>query len=158
MKNGSMASLSFTLLSSDLRSMKQERRRAERHWLSTGSTVNKEITNSIKHQISFLVSNEKSTFYSVKISTSSTVKEFYNVANNLLGEITSTALPSDQLPSDHLPQVFSDFVVSKARQIRDSIDIQVVHNLSDRHFSGTPLCGFERVTNETVEVHETNVS
>ena len=24
------------------------------------------------------------------------------------------------------------------------------HSLRERHFSGTPLCGFERVTNETV--------
>ena len=160
-KNGSMASLSFTLLPSDLLSMKQERHRAERRWLSTGLTINKEITNSVKYQISYLLSKEKSTFYSVKMSTSSTVKELYNVANNLLGEITSTALPS-AYRTDQLPQVFSDFFVSKGRQIRDSIGSQVVqppsHNLRDRHFSGTPLCGFERVTNETVEVPETNVS
>ena len=91
----------------------------------------------------------------------STVKELYKVTNNLLGKITSTPLPS-AYPTDQLSQVFSDFLVNKVRQIRDSTDSQVVHphshNLSDRHFSGTPLGGFERVTNETVEVHETNVS
>ena len=58
----------------ELRSMKQERRRAERSWLSTGLTIHKEIMNSIKPKISHLVSNAKSTFYSIKVSTSSAVK------------------------------------------------------------------------------------
>ena len=83
----------------------------------------------------------------------STVKELYKVTNNLLGKITSTPLPS-AYPTDQLPRVFSDFLVNKVRQIRDSIDSQVVHphshNLRERQFSGTPMCGFERVTNETV--------
>ena len=107
--------------------MKQERRRAERRWLSTGLTIHKEIMNSIKHQISHLVSNPKSTFYSVKVSTGSAVKKLYKVTNNLLGKITSTPLPS-AYPTDQLPQVFSDFLVNKVRQIRDSTDNQVVHS------------------------------
>ena len=77
----------------------------------------------------------------------------YKVTNNLLGKITSTPLPS-AYPTDQLPQVVSDFLVYKVRQIRDSIDSQVVyppsHSLRERHFSGTPMCGFESVTNETV--------
>jgi len=107
--------------------MKQERRRAERRWLSTGLTIHKEIMNSIKHQISHLVSNPKSTFYSVKVSTGSAVKKLCKVTNNLLGKITSTPLPS-AYPTDQLPQVFSDFLVNKVRQIRDSTDNQVVHS------------------------------
>ena len=63
--------------------MKQERRRAERYRLSTELTFHEEITNSVKHKISHLVSNAKSTFYSVKVSTSSTVKELYKVTNDL---------------------------------------------------------------------------
>ena len=87
------------------------------------------------------------------MSTNSTVKELYKVTNNLLSKITSTPLPS-VYPTDQLPQVFSDFFVNKVRQIRGSIDSQVVHppshSLRECHFSGTPLCGFERVTNGTV--------
>ena len=143
----------YSSIASELRSMKQERRCAERRWLSTGLTIHKEIMNSVKHKISHLVSNAKFTFYSVKVSTSSSVKEVYKVTNNILGKITSTPLPS-VYPTDQLPQVFSDFFVNKFLQIRDSIDSQVVHppshSLRERHFSGTPLCGFERVTNETV--------
>ena len=59
----------------------------------TGFTIHKEI-NSIEHEISHLVCNTKSTFYSVKVYTSSTVKELSKVTNNLLGKITSTPLPS----------------------------------------------------------------
>ena len=85
---------SYSSIASELRSMKQERRRAERRWLSTGLTIHKEIISTIKHKISHLVSNAKSTFYSVKVSTSSAVKEVYKVTNNLLGKITYTPLPS----------------------------------------------------------------
>ena len=46
-------------------------------WLSTGLTIHKEIMNSIKHEISRLVSDAKSTLHSFKVSTSSTVKELY---------------------------------------------------------------------------------
>ena len=134
-------------------SMKRERRGAERRWLSTGLTIHKEIMNSIKHKISRLVSDAKSTFYNFKVSTSSTVKELYRLTNNLLGKCTSTPLPS-VYPTNQLPQVFSDFFVNKVRQIRDSIDRQVVHpsshSVSERRFSGTPLCGFETVTQEAV--------
>ena len=91
--------------------MKRERRGAERRWLSTGLTIHKEIMNSIKHKISRLVSDAKSTFYNFKVSTSSTVKELYRLTNNLLGKCTSTPLPS-VYPTDQLPQVFSDFFLS----------------------------------------------
>ena len=82
--------------------------------------------NSIKNKISHLVSNAKSTIYSFKVSASSTVKELYRLTNNLLGKSKSTPLPS-VYPTDQLLQVFSDFFVNKVRQIRDSIDSQVVH-------------------------------
>ena len=129
--------------------MKRERRGAERRWLSTGLTIHKQIMNSIKHKISRFVSDAKSIFYNFKVSTSSAVKALYRLTNNLLGKCTSTPLPS-VYPTDQLPQVFSDFFVNKVRQIRDSIDRQDVyppsHNLCERRFSGTPLCGFETVT------------
>ena len=71
----------------------------------------------------------------------------------MLRKITSTPLPS-VYPTDQLPLVFSDFVVNKVRQIRVFIDRQVVyppsHSLCERRFSGTPLCGFETVTQETM--------
>ena len=137
----------------ELRSMKRERRGAERRWLSTGLIIHKEIMNSVKHRISRLVRDAKSTFYNFKGSTSSTVKELYRLTNNLLGKCTSTPLPS-VYPTDQLPQAFSDFFVNKVRQIRDSIDRQVVHpsshSVSERRFSGTPLCGFETVTQRSV--------
>ena len=88
--------------------MKGEKRRAERRWLSTGLTIHKEIMNSIKHKISRLVSDAKSTFYNFKVYTSSTVRELYRLTNDLLGKSTSTPLPS-VYPTDQLLQVFSDF-------------------------------------------------
>lgn len=47
---------------------------------------------------------------------------------------------------------------NKVRQIRDFIDSQAVHppshGLSERHFFGTPVCGFAAVTKETVELRK----
>ena len=98
----------YSSIALDLRSMKRERRRAERRWPSTGLTIHKEIMNSIKHKISRLVSDAKSTFYNFKVSTSSAVKELYRLNTNLLGKCTSTALPS-VYPTGQLPQAFSEF-------------------------------------------------
>ena len=109
--------------------------------------------NFIKHEISCLISDAKYTFYNFKVSTSSSIKELYRLTNNLLGKITSTPLPS-VYSTDQLQQLcfFWFFLVSYVQQIRDSIDRQVVHSpshsLSERRFSGTPLCGFETVTKE----------
>ena len=52
----------YSSIALELRSMKRERRHAERRWLSTGLTIHKEIMNSSKHKISRLVSDAKSTF------------------------------------------------------------------------------------------------
>ena len=82
--------------------MKQDRHRAERRWLSIELTVHKEIMKSIKHKISHLVSNAKSTFYSIKVSTSSPVKELYKLTSILLGTNISTTLLSDY-PTYQLP-------------------------------------------------------
>ena len=143
----------YSSIALELRSMRRERCHAERRWLSTRLTIYKEIMNSVKHKISRLVSDANSTFYHFKVSSSSTVKELYRLTNNLLGKCTSTPLPS-VYPTDQRPQVFSEFFVNKVRQIRDSIDRQVVHSpshsLCERRFSGTPLCGFETVTQEAV--------
>ena len=114
--------------------------------------------NSIKHKISRLVIDAKSTFYNFKVSTSSTAKELYRLTNNLSGKCTSIAFCH---PTDQLPQVFSDFFVNKVRQIRDSIDRQIVHSpsrsLCERRFSGTPLCGFDdSFRRSCVEMHEKN--
>ena len=98
----------YSSIALGLRCMKQERRRAERLWLSTGLTIHKEIMNSIKRKINILVSDAKSTFDSFKVCTSSAVKELYKLTNNLLVKITSTPLPS-AYPTDLLPQVFIDF-------------------------------------------------
>ena len=49
----------YSSIASELRFMKQERRRAERSWLSTGLTIHKETMNSVKHKISHLVSSAK---------------------------------------------------------------------------------------------------
>ena len=89
------------------------------------------------------------------------------LTNNLLDKITSTPL-SSVYPTDQLPQFlvfwvvvvvflfvfFLTFFVNYVRQIRYSIDRQVVHIPSQRprewRFSVTPLCAFETVTQETV--------
>ena len=59
----------YSSIALELRSMKRERRRAERRWLSTGLTIYGEIMNSIKHKISRLVGNTKSTVYNFKVAT-----------------------------------------------------------------------------------------
>ena len=118
-------------------SMKQER-----CWLFSGLTIHKEIMHS-KHKIS-------PPFTVLK----STVKELYIYINQQSIRQDYIHPTAFCLPNCQLPQVFSDFFVNKVHQIRDSTDSLVVHSpshsLMECHFSGTPLCGFERVTKEPV--------
>ena len=112
------------------------------------------------YKIGHLVSDAKSTFYSCKVSTSSTVKELQGLINNLSGIITSTPLPS-VYPTDQLPQVFSDFfffwsvrfdksVIPLTGRLFIPLHTVLVSGVSPVHPHCTPVRGFETVTQEIV--------
>ena len=71
----------YSAVASQLRAFKQEKRRAERQWLRSGLTVHRQIFNDLKHKITRLVDRAQTTFYSSKITVSTTCKELFSETN-----------------------------------------------------------------------------
>ncbi|WP_374211076.1 hypothetical protein, partial [Thiolapillus sp.] len=84
----------YSAVASQLRALKQEKRRAERQWLRSGLTVHRQIFNDLKHKITRLVDRAKTTFYSSKITVSTTCKELFSVTNRLIYKTKCTQIPS----------------------------------------------------------------
>ena len=102
----------YSAVASQLRALKQEKRRAERQWLRSGLTVHRQIFNDLKHKITRLVDRAKTTFYSSKITVFTTCKELFSVTNRLMNKTKCTQIPSS-VPIAQLPQRFSDFFCQK---------------------------------------------
>ena len=93
----------------------------DRQWLHSGLTVHRQIFSTLKHKITWLVDRAKTTFYSSKITVSTTCKELFSVTNRLLNKTKCTQRPS-LVPIAQLPQRFSDFFCQKISTIRQNID------------------------------------
>ena len=72
----------YSAVASQLRALKQEKRRAEKQWLRSVLTVHRQIFNALKHKITRLVDRAKTTFYSSKITASTTCKELFSVTDS----------------------------------------------------------------------------
>ena len=142
----------YKLIASQLRALKQEKRRAERQWLRSKLTVHKHIFNTVKHKIIRLVDKAKTTFYSSKIIASNTCKELFSVTNKLMNKAKCIPLPSS-VSIDRLPRMFSDFFCQKVSTIRQTIDScsNIAHlGVVDKPFCGNPLKLFSDVSEAAV--------
>ena len=142
----------YNTVASQLRALKQEKRRAERQWLRSGMTVHRQIFNALKHKITRLVNRAKTTFYSSKITVSTLCKKLFYVTNRLMNKTKCTQIPSS-VPIARLPQRFSDFCqkISTIRQNIDSLNIDRTLTLLPlvlliSFFSGKPLTHFSAVS------------
>ena len=129
--------------------LKRERRQAERRWLKSKLTVQKQIYDSIKQKVTNLVDKTKQAYYSAKIQSSATCKQLFQNFNTILGQNRSSLLPS-RFDSDDLPNVFSDYFTEKIRTIRNNFPPPNPTACPDTSFAGNPLLTFEPVTDEFV--------
>ena len=106
----------------EVRSLKQQRRRAERLWLKTGLTVHKQLYNNAKKLVTKLVHKAKTTYYCNKIKESLSCKQLFSVANQLLGNKKPSPLPT-VFPLIDLPKRFLDFFKDKIETIRNKLDV-----------------------------------
>ena len=100
----------FSGVAGKVRTLKEQRRRAERLWLKTGLTVHRQLYNSggggggTKR----LVHKTKTTYYCNRINESLSCKQLFSVANQLLGNKKPSPLPT-VFPLIDLPKRFSTF-------------------------------------------------
>ena len=109
----------FSGIADQFRSLKRERRRAERRWLKSGLTVHKQLYESVKHKVIDLVHSAKTTYFSSMILASKTCKDLFRNLNSIMGKERTVSLPSDCNP-ENLPNIFSKFFSEKILNLRNS--------------------------------------
>ena len=70
-----------------LQDAKMKKRQAERHWLTSGLTVHKEIYVASKKTITKIVHDAKLTYFSSKIADCTNCKQLFHVTDKLLEDI-----------------------------------------------------------------------
>ena len=136
----------------ELLKAKRERRKAEKRWRISGLTVHRQFFQLTRNKVTDIVHRAKSAFFSSKILACTTAKQLFSVANNILGKVKTSPLPTEYSVHE-LPQKFADFFTSKIILIRQKLDSAVVSPVyvTDRVYSGPSLHVFEPVTEEFVK-------
>ena len=104
-----------------LKVAKIERRKAEKHWLTSGLTVHKEIYVVSKKKVSKIVHNAKLAYLNSKIADCTNCKQLFHVTDKLLGRHKSSPLPTT-ISLDCLPGQFSTYFHDKVAIIRNQLD------------------------------------
>ena len=136
----------------ELQAAKRIRRKAERRWLSSKLTVHKEIYKEAKRQVTKIVHNAKSEYFSLKIAGCVNCKQLFNVADKLLGRNIALPLPAS-VSMECLPRLFSTFFHDKVVKIREHLDGATTHELPspyshDVEYEHTLFTSFKPVTTE----------
>ena len=139
----------FSSIAEQFCELKRKRRQAERRWLKSKLTAQKQIYDSIKQKVTNLVDKAKQAYYSAKIQSSTTCKQLFQNFNTILGQSRSSPLPST-FDSDCLPNVFSDYFTEKIRTIGIFFPPANPTACPDTSFAGNPLLTFEPVADEFV--------
>ena len=133
---------------SSLKSAKQERRRAERKWRSTGVEVHRQMYHQRKTEVRKLVTKLKKEYINERIEMSTSTKE-------LAVQSIQWSSPAPNLPKHGLPDTFANYFQNKIGKLRESIDL-LGSNLDsdpfqyDTAFQSQSLNQFEPVTEKKV--------
>ena len=95
-----------------LKVAKMERRKAERHWLTSGLTVLKEIFVASRKKVTKIVHDAKLAYFSSKIADNTNCKQLFRVTDKLFGRHKSSPLPTT-ISLDCLPLQFSSYFHDK---------------------------------------------
>ena len=95
-------------LTGELKSLKAEKRRAERQWLRTGLSQHKLVYRQLLAKFKNLVSQAKKVYYESKILASSTSRNLFQFVSEMYGNGKKCILPNN-VPLDKMPEIFNDF-------------------------------------------------
>ena len=105
----------------DIRSLKQERRQAERRWLRTRLHQDRQLYQEKRAIVNTSIRDAKKNHFREKVAAcDGDQRKLFQIANRLLGKAKETSLPST-CDATALPDLFSDFFITKINTIRSSI-------------------------------------
>lgn len=138
-------------MSSEVKTAKQARRRAERKWRTSKLEVDRQIYNKHKEHVQTIIADAKQSHYSTKICETTSSKALFSTMNDLLGCSSASPLPNN-IDSSKLSQAFSEYFHNKIQAIRDKLD-NIPYQSSDTPpaFTGTPFTHFKPLTLSELE-------
>ncbi|KAK3794719.1 hypothetical protein RRG08_014784 [Elysia crispata] len=138
-------------MTSHIKNLKTERRRAERKWHSTSLCVHRDIYRDLNRKLKNAIETAKKYYYCHKIEECLTSKALYNVANTLSGKGGNSqgSIPKT-IPADKLAERFGNFFIEKIAKIRKPMDAASSSLPSFDCFDGDCMMMFEPVTKEDV--------
>ena len=104
-------------------------------------------------QVTKIVHNAKSEYFSSKIAKCTNCKQLFNVADKLLGKNVALPLPTT-VSVECLPKLFSSFFHDKVAKIRENLDSETsTHELPSSYshhveYQHTPFTSFKPVTTQ----------
>ena len=137
-------------MTSEIKSLKAEKRQAERRWRKTGLPGHRLVFKSLIAKLNTLIAKSKKLFYEAKISADASSKFLYSVVSNFYDKNKSSILPTN-LPLNELPKVFNEFFISKITKIRSAFDLDFPHSVSIKTFSGDVLSAFKLLSEKEVK-------
>ena len=149
----------FSDFADEVRSSKQRRRRAERHWRKTGLTVHKQINKSAKKTVTKLVHKAKSSYYCNRVKETLSCRELFSVTKHLLRN-KKPPLILTVLPLVNLQERFLDFFFkSDIETIRNTLDVRLTdaHVSAYTSFYGERFTHFRPVTIDFVHFVKRNI-
>ena len=83
-----------------IRKAKQDRRRAEKKWRSTGTHIDRQLFMEARSKVNSLIDDAKRDHYRDTIASCQNNRQLFGILNKLLGRKQTTALPTDTLRSN----------------------------------------------------------
>ena len=135
-----------------LQDAKMKRRQAERHWLTSGLTVHKEIYVASKKTIIKIIHDAKMAYFSSKIADCTNCKQLFHVTDKLLGRHKLSPL-STTISLHCLLDQYSSYFHDKVAIIRNQLDCGTSHALAlpythDIEFHHSPFIYFQSITTD----------
>jgi hypothetical protein len=104
----------------EIRAAKQQRRRVERLWRSSGLAVHREMFVAEKNHVTFLINETKLAHYRSQVEANARdQKQLFRILNSLTDHSKTIPLPPGEPAS--LAEEFSNFFIAKIRTIQESI-------------------------------------
>ena len=135
----------------DVRSAKQDRRKAERKWRKTRLEIHREVYMEKKLQVTNLIKEAKTRYYKNKIEENKgDSKRLFQVINSLTGKQKPAALPSHDDESV-LANKFGEFLLQKIELIQKNIpQVTLDSTITEIHEVSETLTYFNPITRNDV--------
>lgn len=134
-------------LDSEFFSLRRKRRKAEKTWLKSGSSLDRELYVQLRNEVSCLVRGKKKTYLKRFIANnSSNNKALFSFCHSLLDSSKTKIHPQYENPKA-LANEYNVFFTEKVKSIRSGItDTQGKCAFPVSAFSGVPLSTFQPTT------------